>query len=108
MKTYRETSEEVFERIEEYERRKRRARRIALRVGGTAAVFALVIALPVFALHSALGTKNGTDMAPGNEGDPVAGEETDVNNGGDAWEPSDPDDSFKTSGGENGTSGTND
>lgn len=47
MKTYRETSDEVFEKIGEYERAKKRRRRAALRVCGGVAAFALVLSLPV-------------------------------------------------------------
>ena len=53
MKTYRETSDEVFEKIGEYERAKKRRRRAALRVCGVVVAFALVLSLPVaFVLHS--------------------------------------------------------
>lgn len=47
MKTYRETSDEVFEKIGKYERTKKYRRRIALKACGTVAAFALVLSLPV-------------------------------------------------------------
>lgn len=70
MKTYRETSDEVFEKIGEYERAKKRRRRAALRVCGGVAAFALVLSLPSplsFALSAARGVRARTekpDTAP--------------------------------------------
>ena len=66
MKTYRETSDEVFEKIGEYERAKKRRRRAALRVCGVVA-FALVLSLPVAFVLRALGGK-GSAGADGEAG----------------------------------------
>ena len=67
MKTYRETSDEVFEKIGEYERAKKHRRRAALRVCGGVAAFALVLSLPVaFVLHSVGGA--GSAGADGEAG----------------------------------------
>ena len=57
MKTYRETSDEVFEKIGEYERAKKRRRRAALRVCGVVVAFALVLSLPVAFVLRAFGGK---------------------------------------------------
>ena len=67
MKTYRETSDEVFEKIGEYERAKKRRRRAALRVCGGVAAFALVLSLPVAFVLRAFGGK-GSAGADGEAG----------------------------------------
>lgn len=59
MKTYRETSDEVFEKIGKYERAKKRRRRIALNVCGCAVAFALVLSLPVAFFLRSFGGGNG-------------------------------------------------
>ena len=67
MKTYRETSDEVFEKIGEYERAKKRRRRAALRVCGGVAAFALVLSLPGACVLRACGGK-GSAGADGEAG----------------------------------------
>lgn len=67
MKTYRETSDEVFEKIGEYERAKKRRRRAALRVCGVVVAFALVLSLPVAFVLRAFGGK-GSAGADGEAG----------------------------------------
>lgn len=70
MKTYRETSDEVFEKIGEYERAKKRRRRAALRVCGGVAAFALVLSLPVaFVLRAFGGKSAGADGEAGYSAD---------------------------------------